>query len=99
MALSPRDAQTVAAAWVPVIVSPLAHCYLDVPLADPQAEIMPMPIPRRRPGTPTSACGGYADQDRRRMIWMGARRHAGAEPGHAESPHRGRDLGRNHLRL
>ena len=38
MALARRDAETVAAASVPVIVSPLAHCYLDVPYADPSAE-------------------------------------------------------------
>ena len=38
VALSRRDAETVAAASVPVIVSPLAHCYLDVPYADPPAD-------------------------------------------------------------
>src|SRR5690349_3684492 len=37
VALSRRDAETVAAASVAVIVSPLAHCYLDVPYADPPA--------------------------------------------------------------
>jgi hexosaminidase len=38
VALARRDAEAVAAASVPVIVSPLAHCYLDVPYADPPAE-------------------------------------------------------------
>ena len=38
MALSRRDAETAAAASVPVIASPLAHCYLDVPYADPPAD-------------------------------------------------------------
>jgi hexosaminidase len=38
VAMSRRDVETVAAASVPVIVSPLAHCYLDVPYADPAAE-------------------------------------------------------------
>ena len=38
VALSRRDADTVAAASVPVIVSPLAHCYLDVPYAEPPAD-------------------------------------------------------------
>jgi hexosaminidase len=38
VALSRRDAETVAAASVPVIVSPLAHCYLDVPYAEPPAD-------------------------------------------------------------
>ncbi|HYX58835.1 MAG TPA: family 20 glycosylhydrolase, partial [Streptosporangiaceae bacterium] len=33
VALSRRDAETVAAASVPVIASPLVHCYLDVPYA------------------------------------------------------------------
>jgi len=38
VALSRCDAETVAAASVPVIVSPLAHCYLDVPYAEPPAD-------------------------------------------------------------
>src|SRR5438876_1963934 len=38
VALSRHDAETVAAASVPVIVSPLAHCYLDVPYAEPPAD-------------------------------------------------------------
>ena len=38
VALSRRDAETVAAASIPVIVSPLAHCYLDVPYAEPPAD-------------------------------------------------------------
>jgi len=38
VALSRRDAETVAAASVPVIASPLGHCYLDVPYADPPAD-------------------------------------------------------------
>ncbi|HEX3312775.1 MAG TPA: family 20 glycosylhydrolase, partial [Streptosporangiaceae bacterium] len=38
VALSQRDAEAVAAASVPVIASPLGHCYLDVPYADPPAE-------------------------------------------------------------
>src|SRR6185436_13171957 len=41
VALSRRDAETVAAASVPVIVSPLAHCYLDVPYAEPPADTVP----------------------------------------------------------
>ena len=36
--MSRRDVETMAAASVPVIVSPLAHCYLDVPYADPPAD-------------------------------------------------------------
>ena len=38
VALSRRDAEAVAAASAPVIASPLGHCYLDVPYADPPAE-------------------------------------------------------------
>ena len=38
VALSRRDAETLAAATIPVIVSPLAHCYLDVPYAEPPAD-------------------------------------------------------------
>ena len=38
VALSRRDAATMAAASVPVIASPLAHCYLDVPYAEPPAD-------------------------------------------------------------
>jgi hexosaminidase len=38
LALSRRDVETAAAASVPVIVSPLGHCYLDVPYAEPPAD-------------------------------------------------------------
>jgi hexosaminidase len=38
LALSRRDVETAAAASVPVIVSPLAHCYLDVPYAEPSTD-------------------------------------------------------------
>jgi hexosaminidase len=38
LAASRRDAQAAAAASVPVIVSPLRHCYLDVPYAEPSAD-------------------------------------------------------------
>ena len=35
LASSRRDVDTAAAASVPVIVSPMGHCYLDVPYAEP----------------------------------------------------------------
>jgi hexosaminidase len=38
LALSRRDLETAAAASVPVIVSPLSHCYLDVPYAEAPAD-------------------------------------------------------------
>jgi hexosaminidase len=38
LALSRRDLETAAAASVPVIASPLSHCYLDVPYAEPPAD-------------------------------------------------------------
>ena len=38
LALSRRDVETAAAASVPVIVSPMSHCYLDVPYAEPPAD-------------------------------------------------------------
>jgi hexosaminidase len=38
LADSRRDVETAAAASVPVIVSPLSHCYLDVPYAEPSAD-------------------------------------------------------------
>jgi len=38
LAASRRDVETAAAASVPVIVSPLSHCYLDVPYAEPPAD-------------------------------------------------------------
>jgi hexosaminidase len=38
LALSRRDVETAVAAAVPVIVSPLSHCYLDVPYAEPSAD-------------------------------------------------------------
>jgi hexosaminidase len=38
VALSRRDVETAVAASVPVIVSPLNHCYLDVPYAEPSAD-------------------------------------------------------------
>ena len=37
-AMSRRDVETAGAASVPVIVSPLSHCYLDVPYAEPSAD-------------------------------------------------------------
>src|SRR4029077_9809920 len=40
-AAAPRAAEPVAAASVPVIVSPLAHCSLDVPYAEPPADTVP----------------------------------------------------------
>jgi hexosaminidase len=38
IALSHRDVQTAIASSVSVIVSPLSHCYLDVPYAEPPAD-------------------------------------------------------------
>lgn len=38
LALSRRDVQIAVAASVPVIVSPLSHCYLDVPYAEPSGD-------------------------------------------------------------
>ncbi len=38
LALSRRDLETAAAASAPVIVSPLSHCYLDVPYAEAPAD-------------------------------------------------------------
>jgi hexosaminidase len=38
VATSRRDIETAVAASVPVIVSPLSHCYLDVPYAEPCAD-------------------------------------------------------------
>jgi hexosaminidase len=38
LALSRRDVQMAVAAAVPVIASPLSHCYLDVPYAEPPAD-------------------------------------------------------------
>jgi len=38
IAMSRRDVETAVAASVPVIVSPLSHCYLDVPYAEPSTD-------------------------------------------------------------
>jgi hexosaminidase len=38
LALSRRDLETAAAAQVPVIASPMSHCYFDVPYAEPSAD-------------------------------------------------------------
>jgi hexosaminidase len=38
IALSRRDIESAMAASVPIIVSPLSHCYLDVPYAEPSAD-------------------------------------------------------------
>jgi len=38
LAMSRRDVRAAVAASVPVIVSPLTHCYLDVPYAEPSAD-------------------------------------------------------------
>jgi hexosaminidase len=38
VAMSRRDVETAVAASVPIIVSPLSHCYLDVPYAEPSAD-------------------------------------------------------------
>jgi hexosaminidase len=39
LAMSRRDIGTAMAASVPVIVSPLSHCYLDVPYAEPSSDL------------------------------------------------------------
>ena len=41
LALARRDVEAAVAASVPVIVSPLPHCYLDVPYAEPPADAGP----------------------------------------------------------
>jgi hexosaminidase len=38
VALSHRDIETAAATATPMIVSPLSHCYFDVPYAEPSAD-------------------------------------------------------------
>ena len=38
LAMSRRDIETAVTASAPVIVSPLSHCYLDVPYAEPSAD-------------------------------------------------------------
>ena len=38
LAMSRKEVETAVAASVPVIVSPLSHCYLDVPYAEPSAD-------------------------------------------------------------
>src|SRR5262245_9373889 len=38
VAMSRRDVETAVAASVPIIVSPLSHCYLDVPYGEPSAD-------------------------------------------------------------
>jgi hexosaminidase len=38
VAMSRRDVEMAVAASVPIIVSPLSHCYLDVPYAEPSAD-------------------------------------------------------------
>jgi hexosaminidase len=40
LALSRRGVEAAVAASAPVIVSPLSHCYLDVPYAEPSADPM-----------------------------------------------------------
>ena len=97
VALSRRDAEAVAAASVPVIASPLGHCYLDVPYADPAGRWRC----RCRAGGPARPPrpARLRAQDHRRVVPVGARRNARAGPGRAGRRRRGRDLGRNHLRL
>ena len=51
VAMSRRDVETAVATSVPVIVSPLSHCYLDVPYADRRR------IPDRRRRRAGSGCG------------------------------------------
>ena len=51
LALARRDVEAAAAASVPVIVSPLPYCYLDVPYAEPSAE------PAQADRQAGSACG------------------------------------------
>ena len=97
VALSRRDAEAVAAASVPVIASPLGHCYLDVPYADPPGRCRC----RCRAGGPARPPrpARLRTQDHRRVVPVGARRNARAGPGRAGRWRRGRNLGRNHLRL
>ena len=73
--LARRDVEAAVAASVPVIVSPLSHCYLDVPYAEPSAD--PAQADRQRPPRPAGLCA----QDRRRLVRLGARRALG--PGRA----------------
>ena len=103
VALARRDAEAVAAASVPVIVSPLSHCYLDVPYAEPPADAAPAwhLAGRNLAGGPaqTPRPAGLRAQDRRRVVRVGSRRGARARPGRAGRGRRGRDLGRDHHRL
>jgi N-acetyl-beta-hexosaminidase len=56
LALARRDVEAAVSVPVPVIVSPLPYCYLDVPYAEPPADAA-LATPPRRTGSAVSACG------------------------------------------
>jgi len=93
LALSRRDVEMALAASVPVIVSPLSHCYLDIPLR--------RTVRRSRaggkagPGRPA----GLFTQDRRRVVRLGPHRSAWARSSSARRGNRSRGLGGDDLRL
>ena len=91
LALSRRDVEVAVAAGVPVIVSPLSHVYLDVPYADPPAD----PEQADRQGrvglrlySPMTVVDSFDWEPGEALEAAGAGRGS-----------RGRDLGRDDLRL
>ena len=113
VALARRDAEAVASASVPVIVSPLSHCYLDVPYAEPPGRHRTgryrtgryrtgrYRTGRYRAGGPARPPrpAGLRAQDRRLLVRMGSGRGPRPGPGHPGRGRRSRDLGRDHHRL
>jgi len=93
ISISLRDVETAVAASVPVIVSPLSHCYLDVPYAEPSAD------PRQAERQGRVGQQVYSPKTIAEFVRLGTGRSAWARSSSARRGSRSRNLGRDDLRL
>src|SRR6516165_3593463 len=88
-----RDVETAVAASVPFIVSPLSHCYLDVPYAEPSAD------PRQAERQGRVGQRVYSPKTIAEFVRLGTGRSAWARSSSARRGSRSRNLARDDLRL
>ena len=93
LSISLRDVETAVAASVPVIVSPLSHCYLDVPYDEPSAD------PRQAERQGRLGQRVYSPKTIAEFVRLGTGRSAWARSSSARRGSRSRNLGRDDLRL
>ena len=93
ISISLRDVETAVAASVPVIVSPLSHCYLDVRYAEPSAD------PRQAERQGRLGQRVYSPKTIAEFVRLGTGRSAWARSSSARRGSRSRNLGRDDLRL